>query len=127
MTALTLDPAPIDLRELAEDVRSRMWFAIRRRKQCITITGNATALADYSAALACLTEIVWQASCAAMDGAHVRIEIADVAGRCAVDVVAAGWDPQMPQIPPVTSPGCFASILRTASGARVIVTMPRAA
>lgn len=123
-----VEPQAFDLGAVAGDVVGAFRFVAHRKQLALTLTGaslHAECLADPEVVRTALIEAVGAAVTAAPVGSRVAVEIARSADRLAVDVSAPGWEPQLPPAPPPGS-GAALSVLRTASGARLVLSVPAA-
>lgn len=113
---------------LALDAVGAFRFIAHRKQLALTLTGasgRTDCLADRTVVREALIESVAAAVAAAPSGARVSVEIARSADRLAIDISAPGWDPPLPPAPPAGS-GAAMSVLRTASGSRLVLSVPAA-
>lgn len=125
---LKIDTQTFSLGGIAADVVGSFRFIAHRKQLALTLTGSnahTDCTADAGIVRSALVEAVGAAVTAAPSGARVSIEIARSADRLAVDISAPGWDPRLPPAPPAGS-GAALSVLRTASGARLVLSVPAA-
>lgn len=122
-------PEPVErsvfvLGEMAKEVVSAYRFVARRKQLAITLLGhNAHTMVNASRAETerNLHQAVKAAVEAAAPGTRVGVEISRSMDRFALDVSTTGWNPRLPPAPPAGS-GLAISILRTASGARLVLS-----
>ncbi len=117
-----------ELGTMAADVIGSFRFVAHRKQLALTLTGasgHTQCTADPLVVREAMLEAVGAAVAAAPSGARVSVEIARSADRLAVDISAPGWDPRLPPAPPAGS-GAALSVLRTASGARLVLSVPAA-
>lgn len=125
---MKIEPEVFSLGQVTLDVVGAFRFIAHRKQLALTLTGangHTDCLADLGIVRATLTDAINAAVTAAPSGARVSVEIARSADRLAVDVSAPGWDPRLPPAPPAGS-GAALSVLRTASGARLVLSVPAA-
>jgi signal transduction histidine kinase len=122
------EPEVFSLTALLADVVGAFRFAAHRKQLALTLLGAHGAidcLADMNVVRSTLVDAIGAAVTAAPAGARVSVEMARSSDRVAVDVGAPGWDPRLPPAPPAGS-GVAVSVLRTASGARLVLSVPAA-
>lgn len=125
---LKVEPEAFSLGTLVSDVVGSFRFVAHRKQLALTLTGSqgvTDCLADRNVVRHTLTEAIGAAVTAAPSGSRVAVELARSADRLAIDVSAPGWDPRLPPAPPAGS-GAALSVLRTASGARLVLSVPTA-
>lgn len=127
-TPVKLEAERFELGPMAADVIGSFRFVAHRKQLAVTLTGaggHSQCLADPGVVRTALVEAIGAAIAAAPSGARVAVEVARSADRLAVDISAPGWDPRLPPAPPAGS-GAALSVLRTASGARLVLSVPAA-
>ena len=120
-----IEPETIELAPLVADVIGSLRFVAHRRHLLVALLGGSLPThchADPEVVRATLSDALGAALLAAPGGGRVTVEIARSADRLAVDVSAPGWDPRLPPAPPSGS-GIAVSVLRTASGARLVLSV----
>ncbi len=125
---LRVEPEIFSLSSVAADVVSAFRFVAHRKQLALTLLGAHTTsecLADAEVVRTTLVDAIGTAVNAALPGSRVSVEIARSADRLVVDISAPGWDPRLPPAPPAGS-GCALSVLRTAGGARLVLSVPSA-
>jgi signal transduction histidine kinase len=125
---MKIEPEVFSLGAVTLDVVGAFRFIAHRKQLALTLTGasgHTDCLADPTIVRSTLTDAIGAAVQAAPSGARVSVEIARSADRLAIDVSAPGWDPRLPPAPPAGS-GAALSVLRTASGARLVLSVPAA-
>ncbi len=125
---LRVEPEVFSLTSLVADVVGAFRFAAHRKQLALTLLGahgGIDCLADMNVVRSTLVDAIGAAVTAAPAGARVSVEMARSSDRVAVDVGAPGWDPRLPPAPPAGS-GAAVSVLRTASGARLVLSVPAA-
>lgn len=126
--SLKVEPRPFDLATQLRDVVGSFRFLANRRQLTMTLTGvhqAAECVADPDVVRTTLIDGIGLAVSAAPSGGRVLVELARSADRLAVDISAPGWDPRLPPAPAAGS-GAALSVLRTASGARLVLSVPSA-
>lgn len=126
--SVAVNPEPFDLGALCADVVGAWRFVAHRKQLALTLlgsSGHCICIADSSVVRDTLTESIGTALAAAAPGIRVAVEITRSADRLAVDISAPGWNPRLPAPPPAGS-GAALSVLRTASGARLVLSVPAA-
>jgi len=122
------DPEVFDIGAAAADVVGALRFMAHRKQLALTLTGaggRCEGVAVHDVVHSALLDIIGAAVAAAPGGSRVAVELARSADRIAVDVSAPGWEPHLPPPPPPGS-GVALSVLRTASGARLVLSVPAA-
>lgn len=123
-----IEPEAFSFGTLAADVVGSYRFIAHRKQLALTLAGGigpTEAVADVGVVRGVLAEAIGAAVSAAPSGSRVSVEIARSADRLAADISAPGWDPRLPPAPPVGS-GAAVSVLRTATGARLVLSVPAA-
>lgn len=126
--ALSVQTEPFDLGGMCADVVGAFRFVAHRKQLAVTLlgsSGHCICVADPNVVRECLTEAIGAALHAAAPGVRVAVEITRSTDRLAVDVSAPGWNPRLPPAPPAGA-GAALSVLRTASGARLVLSVPAA-
>ena len=121
-------PVVFDFIAAVLDVVYRFRFMANRKKLALThagALGSHPCLAARFVLHDTLIDIMEAAIDAAPEGSRVAVEVSRTADRIAADISVPGWEPRLPPPPPSGSNLCL-SILRTASGARLVVTAPLA-
>lgn len=123
-----VQPETFDLGSMCADVVGSFRFVAHRKQLAITLlgsNGHTTCTADPDVVRQALLDGIGAALQAAAPGTRVSVEIVRSADRLAVDVSAPGWSPRLPPAPPAGS-GAALSVLRTASGARLVLSVAAA-
>ncbi len=123
-----IEAETFELGTMAADVIGSFRFVAHRKQLALTLTGasgHTQCVADPVVVREALKDAVGAAVAATPSGARVAVEIARSADRLAVDISAPGWDPRLPPAPPAGA-GAALSVLRTASGARLVLSVPAA-
>lgn len=126
--AQLVQPEPFDLGAMCADVVGAYRFVAHRKQLAVTLlgsNGHCICVADADVVREALSDAVGAALMAAAPGIRVSVELTRSADRLAVDVSAPGWNPRLPPAPPAGS-GAALSVLRTASGARLVLSVPAA-
>jgi signal transduction histidine kinase len=125
---LRVEPEVFSLATLVADVVGTFRFVAHRKQLALTLLGAhgvVDCFADTGIVRTILVDAIGAAVTAAPSGARVSVEMARSGDRIAVDIGAPGWDPRLPPAPPAGS-GAALSVLRTAGGARLVVSVPAA-
>lgn len=125
---LRVEPETFSLASVVADVVGSFRFVAHRKQLALTLLGAHGAtecLADLTVVRSALIQAISAAVSATPAGARVSVEVSRSADRLAVDVSAPGWDPRLPPSPP-TGSGAAVSVMRTAAGARLVLSVPAA-
>ena len=128
VAAIEVDSKVFALGPLVNDVVGAYRFIAHRKQLALTLIGGrneSECNADPNILRAVLNEAIGHATNACPTGGKVSVEVCRSSDRMAVDISAPGWDPRLPPAPAAGS-GLAVSVLRTASGARLVVSMPAA-
>lgn len=129
-----VEVSAFEVSALCVEAVNRQRFAANRKQIAVRVLGapcpregttTMHAEADREVVLQALTEGIGAAIGAAAPEAHLYAEITRAADRVALDVTLAGWNPHLPPPPPKGAQLAI-SVLRTAQGARLVMSMPMA-
>lgn len=115
-----------DLGRLVLDIAQRYSFLANARQISISVTGAHSGVcvrAVKPVSERVIANSLDNAVRMAPSGGRVLVELCRSAERMAIDISAAGWSPVMPPSPSDGS-GAALSCLRTASGARLVISFP---
>lgn len=124
--SVSAQPERFELAALAKEVLEAFRFMANRKQLILTlggIKGHSLCLAARGVVRQTLVDALGAALQAASSGGRVLVEIVRSADRLALDISAPGWDPRLPPAPAPGS-GAALSVLRTASGARLVLSVP---
>ena len=113
-----------DLAELARDLALEQRFAARARRLVLEVRGGAAPVrCDPKAARGTLGASLAAAMRGAPEGARVLVEIRRQGRQVEAELSAPGWEPGAA---PAAAQSTACRLLRTASGARLLITLPAA-